>query len=68
RKLFQEFIRTLRKGKVVSLDAEGRLVFGEDLVRVEEDARQVLGEQLCHHILSTTVSELPPGGSERENA
>ena len=68
RKLFQEFIRTLRKGKVLSLDAEGRLVFGEDLVRVEEDARQVLGEQLCHHILSTTVSELPPEESERESA
>jgi len=43
-------------------------VFGEDLVRVEEDARQVLGEQLCHHILSTTVSELPPEESEQESA
>ncbi|MEJ2601850.1 MAG: glycerol-3-phosphate 1-O-acyltransferase PlsB [Gammaproteobacteria bacterium] len=59
RKLFHGFIRTLRKVGAVSTDKEGRLVFGEDLVRVEEDARQVLGEQLCHHILSTAVSELP---------
>ncbi len=64
RKLFHGFIRTLRKVGAVATDAEGRLVFGEDLVRVEEDARQVLGEQLCHHILSTAVSELPADDGE----
>ncbi len=58
RKLFHEFIRGLRSAGVVRTDESGRLIFDTALSRVEEDARQVLGEQVCHSILSITVAEI----------
>jgi glycerol-3-phosphate O-acyltransferase len=51
RTLFDGFLGLLRRRGVVRGDAEGRLVFDEELGRIAEDVRQVLSEQLRHSIL-----------------
>ena len=60
RRLFQGFIATMQAEGVLETDADGRLLFDETLSRVERQARQVLGEQVRHSILSITVGEAPP--------
>jgi len=54
--LFQDFIRTLREHSVVRRNEAGFLEFGDDIERIGEDARLVLGEQIRHSILSLTFS------------
>jgi glycerol-3-phosphate O-acyltransferase len=54
--LFQDFIRTLREREVVYRNAAGFLEFGDDIERIGEDARLVLGEEIRHSILSLTFS------------
>jgi len=54
--LFQDFIRTLREREVVRRNEAGFLVFGDDIKRIGEDARLVLGEEIRHSILSLTFS------------
>ena len=54
--LFQDFIRTLREREVVRRNDAGFLEFGDDIKRIGEDARLVLGEEIRHSILSLTFS------------
>jgi glycerol-3-phosphate O-acyltransferase len=54
--LFQDFIRTLRERDVVRRNSAGFLEFGDDIKRIGEDARLVLGEEIRHSILSLTFS------------
>jgi glycerol-3-phosphate O-acyltransferase len=54
--LFHDFIRTLRERGVVRRNEAGFLEFGNDIDRIGEDARLVLGEQIRHSILSLTFS------------
>jgi glycerol-3-phosphate O-acyltransferase len=54
--LFQDFIKTLREHKVVRRNEAGFLEFGDDIERIGEDARLVLGEEIRHSILSLTFS------------
>jgi len=54
--LFQDFIRTLRERHVVRRNLAGFLEFGDDIERIGEDARLVLGEEIRHSILSLTFS------------
>ncbi len=54
--LFQDFIRTLRERNVVRRNKAGFLEFDDDIKRIGEDARLVLGEQIRHSILSLTFS------------
>ncbi|MDA0679885.1 MAG: glycerol-3-phosphate 1-O-acyltransferase PlsB [Proteobacteria bacterium] len=54
--LFQDFIRTLREHDVVMRNDAGFLEFGEDIQKIGEDARLVLGEEIRHSILSLTFS------------
>jgi glycerol-3-phosphate O-acyltransferase len=54
--LFQDFIRTLRERGVVRRNEAGFLEFGDDIQRIGEDARLVLGEEIRHSILSLTFS------------
>jgi len=51
RTLFEGFVALLRRQGVLRADVEGRLVFGEELALIAEDARLVLSEQLRHSIL-----------------
>ena len=54
--LFQDFIRTLRENDVVRRNSAGFLEFEDDIERIGEDARLVLGEEIRHSILSLTFS------------
>jgi glycerol-3-phosphate O-acyltransferase len=54
--LFQDFIRTLREHNVVRRNSTGFLEFEDDIERIGEDARLVLGEEIRHSILSLTFS------------
>jgi glycerol-3-phosphate O-acyltransferase len=54
--LFQDFIRELRERGVVRRNEAGFLEFGDDIKRIGEDARLVLGEEIRHSILSLTFS------------
>ncbi len=54
--LFQDFIRILREREVVRRNDAGFLEFGDDIQRIGEDARLVLGEQIRHSILSLTFT------------
>ena len=54
--LFQDFIRTLRERHVVRRNAAGFLEFDDDIKRIGEDARLVLGEEIRHSILSLTFT------------
>lgn len=54
--LFHDFIRTLRERDVVRRNDAGFLEFGNEISRIGEDARLVLGEEIRHSILSLTFS------------
>ncbi len=54
--LFQDFIRTLRERNVVRRNDAGFLEFGNEITKIGEDARLVLGEEIRHSILSLTFS------------
>ena len=54
--LFEDFIRTLRERKVLRRNEAGFLEFDDDIERIGEDARLVLGEEIRHSILSLTFS------------
>jgi len=54
--LFRDFIRTLRERNELRRNAAGFLVFDDDIERIGEDARLVLGEEIRHSILSLTFS------------
>lgn len=52
--LFHGFIATLKANDVLSLDAEGRLLYSEKLDEVVEDAKLVLNSELRQGILQVT--------------
>ena len=54
--LFQDFIRTLRELQVLRRNDAGFLEFDDNIERIGEDARLVLGEEIRHSILSLTFS------------
>ncbi|MDZ7645008.1 MAG: hypothetical protein U5K76_12825 [Woeseiaceae bacterium] len=57
RALFGDFIAQLREQKVLRRNNAGTLEFDEDVTRIGEDARLVLGEEIRHSILSLTFAE-----------
>lgn len=65
RRLFRDFVSTLRSNGVVRVDDDKRLVFELQFDRIEADARLVLGEPLRHSILTVTHDhELPDTESD----
>lgn len=54
RTLFKNFIELLRSRKVIELNADGRLSFGEILQVIAADAQLVLHEQIRNSILQAT--------------
>jgi glycerol-3-phosphate O-acyltransferase len=54
--LFKDFISTLREQEVLRRNSAGLLEFDDDIERIGEDARLVLGEEVRHSILSLTFS------------
>lgn len=54
--LFRDFIGKLRQQGVLRRNPQGLLEFDEDLERIAEDARLVLGEEIRHSILSLTLN------------
>ncbi|RLA26864.1 MAG: glycerol-3-phosphate 1-O-acyltransferase, partial [Gammaproteobacteria bacterium] len=54
--LFRDFIKILRQRDVLRRNASGFLEFDDDINRIGEDARLVLGEEIRHSILSLTFS------------
>ncbi len=54
--LFHDFIHTLREENAVRRNEAGFLEFGDEIKRIGEDARLVLGEEIRHSILSLTFS------------
>ena len=54
--LFRDYIRTLRERDVLRRNTAGFLEFDDDINRIGEDARLVLGEEIRHSILSLTFS------------
>ncbi|RLA37109.1 MAG: glycerol-3-phosphate 1-O-acyltransferase, partial [Gammaproteobacteria bacterium] len=54
--LFRDFINILRQRDVLRRNASGFLEFDDDINRIGEDARLVLGEEIRHSILSLTFS------------
>lgn len=61
RALFRDFIAQLRLQDVLRRNEFGCLEFDEDITRIGEDARLVLGEEIRHSILSLTFSEAVDG-------
>jgi glycerol-3-phosphate O-acyltransferase len=59
--LFQDFILTLRAQTALRRNDEGLLEFDEDITRIGEDARLVLGEEIRHSILSLTFADREEG-------
>ncbi len=55
--LFHDFIKTLQEMEVLRRNAEGLIVFDENIKSIGADARLVLGEEIRHSILSLTVAE-----------
>lgn len=58
RALFRDFIAQLRVQDVLRPNAAGMLEFDDDITRIGEDARLVLGEEIRHSILSLTFSDV----------
>jgi glycerol-3-phosphate O-acyltransferase len=52
--LFRDFIDHLRRREVISVSADGTLLFGTALDSVAADAQLVLSEQIRHSILQVT--------------
>lgn len=57
RALFRDFIAELREQGVLRRNDAGCLEFDDDITRIGEDARLVLGEEIRHSILSLTFSD-----------
>lgn len=57
RALFRDFIAQLRDQQVLRRNSDGKLEFDDDITRIGEDARLVLGEEIRHSILSLTFSD-----------
>ncbi len=55
--LFRDFIGKLRQQGVLRRNEQGLLEFDDDLNRIGDDARLVLGEEIRHSILSLTLAE-----------
>ena len=60
RALFRDFIGKLRQQDVLRRNSQGLLEFDEDLARIADDARLVLGEEIRHSILSLTLAGSAP--------
>ena len=56
RALFQDFITQLRELEVLRRNDAGNLEFDDDITRIGDDARLVLGEEIRHSILSLTFA------------
>jgi glycerol-3-phosphate O-acyltransferase len=56
--LFRDFIATLRRQDVLRTNEAGLLEFDDDINRIGDDARLVLGEEIRHSILSLTFSDV----------
>jgi glycerol-3-phosphate O-acyltransferase len=54
--LFKDFISTLQAQDVLRRNSAGLIDFDDDIERIGEDARLVLGEEIRHSILSLTFS------------
>lgn len=55
--LFRDFIDKLRQQNVLRRNEAGLLEFDDDINRIGDDARLVLGEEIRHSILSLTLSD-----------
>jgi glycerol-3-phosphate O-acyltransferase len=55
--LFRNFIDLLRQRQVIQNSPAGKLLFGEALLGVVEDAQGVLSEQIRHSILQVTLGQ-----------
>ncbi len=55
--LFRDFIGKLRQQNVLRRNEAGLLEFDDDINRIGDDARLVLGEEIRHSILSLTLSD-----------
>lgn len=66
RNLFRDFIGKLRQQGVLRRNEQGLLEFDEDLNRIGDDARLVLGEEIRHSILSLTLADAPQRPRNRE--
>ena len=55
--LFRDFIAKLRQQNVLRRNEEGLLEFDDDINRIGDDARLVLGEEIRHSILSLTFAD-----------
>ena len=49
--LFKGFIATMRERRVLWLDANAKLAFGEDLATMAQDSKLILSRELRHSIL-----------------
>ena len=56
--LFRDFIARLRQQEVLRTNEAGLLEFDDDINRIGDDARLVLGEEIRHSILSLTFSDV----------
>jgi glycerol-3-phosphate O-acyltransferase len=56
--LFRDFIARLRQQDVLRTNEAGLLEFDDDINRIGDDARLVLGEEIRHSILSLTFSHV----------
>lgn len=56
--LFRDFIARLREQDVLRMNEAGLLEFDDDINRIGDDARLVLGEEIRHSILSLTFSNV----------
>ena len=56
--LFRDFIARLRQQEVLRRNEAGLLEFDDDINRIGDDARLVLGEEIRHSILSLTFSDV----------
>jgi glycerol-3-phosphate O-acyltransferase len=55
--LFRDFLGLLRHRRVVQVDDQDALTFGEPLLGVAADAQMVLSEQIRHSILQVTLGQ-----------
>jgi glycerol-3-phosphate O-acyltransferase len=62
--LFRDFIGKLRQQNVLRRNTRGLLEFDEDLNRIGDDARLVLGEEIHHSILSLTLTDAAPDSAQ----
>jgi glycerol-3-phosphate O-acyltransferase len=61
--LFRDFIARLREQQVLRRNEAGLLEFDDDINRIGDDARLVLGEEIRHSILSLTFSDVQQADS-----